>query len=667
MTLRLLDHSACQLLSLTRGHIPYLHFESSMHHDLVAVLMNDRSPPEPMPLPREQSRAGTTLTNPSTLPQSADPEATHSVPLGSGVSGTHQDHVQHPDESSRAGGPEQPLVQRAQEEPPPDQSQPPTLRVIDAIHPYVHLIKGYFSQEKPGDVPRWQPRRSLDGYFYTHLADIRRRDGDQVILRYTTNNCPPARIFVVDQLWVWILGSETIITCSPLTYDSWIWDAHGQATRSGNMRVVAPEDPMNLHQNIIRHLKRGDREPITSVHDLACLIADTCTKLFDQDETPDGFRFFDFFEHEIARLSEMAMLQLEEFKKSLGSARHSNQSGSKHIRKELSLLVEVHDICDELEILEKVLKDQDDALTRMKGILAPKSRWEWTGSWATGLHAQWLHRMLKMATRTRETLYHLLDLKLKQASFYEAMDTRKQAEATKQQTRLATEHSKVMAQQTQVAAEHSEVMAQQLETMKDQALETGRQGQTLLVFTVVTIIFLPSSFMAAVFSIDLDTFPVDGNDKMPLGYFLKYLFAISCAITIPLVVLAFNLTPMVAWWSRTRQRLIRLWPKDSRILWTGVIGPAIALAVEGAVVGAIWAAPLAVSIKAAVTISISLLVALAIGVLVLYAVNSITKRHRRSLQTGSGSSYVGSMLGDTRDILVVEEQREAADFEHRQH
>jgi hypothetical protein len=66
---------------------------------------------------------------------------------------------------------------------------------------------------------------------------------------------------------------------------------------------------MNLHQKIIRHLRRGDRKPVTSVHDLACLIADTSTSLFDQDDIPDEFRFFDFFERDIARLVSCLLLR----------------------------------------------------------------------------------------------------------------------------------------------------------------------------------------------------------------------------------------------------------------------------------------------------------------------------------------------------------------------
>ena len=39
--------------------------------------------------------------------------------------------------------------------------------------------------------------------------------------------------------------------------------------------------------------------------------------------------------------------------------------------------------------------------------------------------------------------------------------------------------------------------------------------------------------MAAVFAIGLDAFPLDANDKLPLGYFLKYLCTISIPYSLP--------------------------------------------------------------------------------------------------------------------------------------
>lgn len=59
---------------------------------------------------------------------------------------------------------------------------------------------------------------------------------------------------------------------------------------------------MNVHQQVLRRLRSPNRQPITSAHDLACLVTDTCTGFLDRDEVQGGFHFLDFFEREIARV-----------------------------------------------------------------------------------------------------------------------------------------------------------------------------------------------------------------------------------------------------------------------------------------------------------------------------------------------------------------------------
>jgi len=73
-------------------------------------------------------------------------------------------------------------------------------------------------------------------------------------------------------------------------------------------------------------------------------------------------------------------------------------------------------------------------------------------------------------------LYHVIDLKQKQASLSEALSARKQAA-------IAAENSILQREQAKIAADNSILQ-------REQAEETARQGNTLLVFTVVTIVFV---------------------------------------------------------------------------------------------------------------------------------------------------------------------------------
>ena len=61
-----------------------------------------------------------------------------------------------------------------------------------------------------------------------------------------------------------------------------------------------------------------------------------------------------------------------------------------------------------------------------------------------------------------------------------------------------------------------------------------------MVFTIVTIVFLPMSFIAAVFAIPVRDFPhQNGTPSMPFSYVSKIMFGVGLAISIPLIAVAF--------------------------------------------------------------------------------------------------------------------------------
>lgn len=78
-----------------------------------------------------------------------------------------------------------------------------TARELRDENPHTLLIHGYGVAEKDRQVP-FQPRRTLDQYFYSHLDNTAHRDKDQVVYRYTRNE--DAKIFMVDQMWLWIIN-----------------------------------------------------------------------------------------------------------------------------------------------------------------------------------------------------------------------------------------------------------------------------------------------------------------------------------------------------------------------------------------------------------------------------------------------------------------------------
>lgn len=77
-----------------------------------------------------------------------------------------------------------------------------------AAHPAEQLISGYFQNTASDRIAGLQPRRSLDDYFFTHLQGSGMKDTSQVLWRFFNFRGQEPKIFMVDQLWMWILDDS---------------------------------------------------------------------------------------------------------------------------------------------------------------------------------------------------------------------------------------------------------------------------------------------------------------------------------------------------------------------------------------------------------------------------------------------------------------------------
>ena len=124
-------------------------------------------------------------------------------------------------------------------------------------------------------------------------------------------------------------------------------------------------------------------------------------------------------------------------------------------------------------------------------------------------------RMLSHANASYEALNHLLDLKQKQANALEARLARIGAEAS------------------------------------------NKQSNTIMVFTVATIVFGSLSFVAAFFALNVTAFPkqADGTTTAwNLGHLVGYVAGISIGLSLPFIAIAFSINPLVETaWSREKR------------------------------------------------------------------------------------------------------------------
>jgi len=59
-------------------------------------------------------------------------------------------------------------------------------------------------------IPPLHPRRTLDQYLYYGI-DTTARDSDQVVYRHCLRSREEPKVFMVDQLWLFVLGSGKLL------------------------------------------------------------------------------------------------------------------------------------------------------------------------------------------------------------------------------------------------------------------------------------------------------------------------------------------------------------------------------------------------------------------------------------------------------------------------
>lgn len=402
------------------------------------------------------------------------------------------------------------------------------------------------------------PRRTLD-QFKHHSTDTDSQDVDQVVYRYCDNNHQELKVYMVDQLWLFTIG-DLLITCFP---ERW-----GQPRR----------DPLNLFDGVVEDINSTTRPPVRNVYELATLITERCCGIFDRHQWGnDELLFAEMFELSIGLLTRKETALFRRFKSDSVVAAHWLRAHGKssaiyeqqlidaqeayaseqelysagenvatlpgqdprresdldaeefvnkllNIDEEAALLVECKDIQDELDILANVLRQQKQVLKNMEDEFRTSKMIPYNqrldlygklGEQQRTVEADILDitRMHRQAKSVNDNLTQVLDLKQKHANAVEARFQRYQAQ------------------------------------------EATRQGQTIMVFTVVTIVFLPLSFLASLFTINIIEFPrpqnVDGGE-LHLRWVLKYVLGIGLGVSVPLILFAFVVGDVKAWWVERR-------------------------------------------------------------------------------------------------------------------
>lgn len=170
-------------------------------------------------------------------------------------------------------------------------------------------------------------------------------------------------------------------------------------------------------------------------------------------------------------------------------------------------------------------------------------------------------------------------------------------------------------------------------TAAQQAAASAKQSNAIVLFTVITIIFvwsqerrgnrqvlanttqLPISFMAAFFAINIDGFKLTKDGKLPLNYVIKYMgtnpfpnchctklttlvVSVGLALSLPFIVIAFNLDKAAELLNYAKNKTVEL--RNRRVYAVCFL----AAGVVATILATIWTSHVAANIKVAVTIAV---------------------------------------------------------------
>ncbi|KAL2268270.1 hypothetical protein VTJ83DRAFT_3116 [Remersonia thermophila] len=462
-----------------------------------------------------------------------------------------------------------------------------------------HLLNGYLDS---GEVEPVHCRRTLDQFSYYMLGSTEARDKDQVAYRWAKHPhiCPKNRpIVMVDQLWIWVLHDGTIITSFPST-----WDSQAEFNLS---TVLIGELQHNKYRPIIKCAEDLLQLILkTSVNFFkrkgpANLLFHECfQKAINKVSLKHSVLFNDF---------QQATSVLQDNSKRNPQARKSQIDTLFSVNKETELLLEIVDIQDELTIVKNILTQQHDVLQQLRR-LYPKSPSENADDNVASAAANAGLGLGKDELLVLRDLVQLLkhptttpgaakpsgspDPEL-QSSRYEGSDDflgpkgkEREGDMPKQTARSNASAAAAacprnnLLQDLDLMYETISIVQNNIRVVKDMLAyaekvenslkslldlkqrhasgwearfaregseESQRQGNIILVFTLVTVVFLPLSFISSFLSLEIDVFPKSEETQenlWPLADVSAYLFGISAAIFVRLILLALYVNKLIA-------------------------------------------------------------------------------------------------------------------------
>ncbi|CAN9267752.1 unnamed protein product [Alternaria alternata] len=304
------------------------------------------------------------------------------------------------------------------------------------------------------------PRRTLDQFHYPALHDTSVRDKDQTVSKWTgtalgldgkEKASTDSLLIMIDQFWCWIINKNTILTSFP----------------SGSYSVP-PTDVQDLYQSIIESLARDPKE-LKSVDDMYLFLTRKVLGYMFSQANRNLVDLVEIYRWVTGKKAATQTTYFQEFQQGYASGGDDNTIFND--RRDLKLVLDVADIIDELKMIEHLFSIQEEIIGSSVKALGKDSSvsWDLTNETINPLVHQ-ISSIGKDAEHTRKMLLNLLDLKSNAASLAEARSSAKEAQAA------------------------------------------TTQGRAVMLFTIITVVFLPLSFFTSYFGQNVKELTGDENN-----------------------------------------------------------------------------------------------------------------------------------------------------------
>ncbi|KAI1120436.1 hypothetical protein F5Y10DRAFT_289756 [Nemania abortiva] len=335
---------------------------------------------------------------------------------------------------------------------------------------------------------------------------------------------------MINSLWIWIVDENTIITAT---------DDYDQE----NHKSIGKETTGTLLESVLRNViyeAESTFEGAISVHSVLELILGAATGLFMEKSVAIPYQTsskgpIEIFRESIRDVANQETTLFREFHKGLGREAPSKQGQpvgrelDGNTRDETTSLNRYHVISSETKLLY-LIRDIRDELHMLKS-LAEDQEHVWKQAFAS----------------------HHTGEEARRLEFYTPTEVKKDLNAMLEEADSIEKYINTL------------LDLRQAEFGRLQASDSAQLSNVILVLTLITIVFLPLSFLSSLFALDVASFPHEGGDlRYPTWWLFPILFGVSTVVSVPAILFAWNVNailPKLREWKPAK--LLTLWERES--------------------------------------------------------------------------------------------------------